>query len=104
MLSADAGMTNSSRLEATGGQMDREAEKRLAAQQAIRYVEDGSIVGVGTGSTVAHFIDELGKIRSRIEAAVSSSDKSTALLQQAGIRVLDLNSAGELKLYVDGAD
>ena len=54
--------------------MDKEAEKRLAAQQAIGYVEDGSIVGVGTGSTVAHFIDELGKIRSRIEASVSSSD------------------------------
>ena len=84
--------------------MDKEQEKRRAAQQAITYVEDGSIVGVGTGSTVAHFIDELGKIKHRIEAAVSSSDKSTALLQQAGIRVIDLNSAGELKLYVDGAD
>ena len=84
--------------------MDREAEKRLAAQQAITYVEERSIVGVGTGSTVAHFIDELGKIRHRIDAAVSSSDKSTALLQQVGIRVVDLNSAGELALYVDGAD
>jgi ribose 5-phosphate isomerase A len=84
--------------------MDKEQEKRRAAQQAITYVEDGSIVGVGTGSTVAHFIDELGKIKHRIEAAVSSSDKSTALLQQAGIRVIELNSAGELKLYVDGAD
>lgn len=84
--------------------MNREAEKRLAAQQAITYVEDGSIVGVGTGSTVAHFIDELGKIRARIDAAVSSSDKSTALLQQCGIRVVDLNSTGELALYVDGAD
>ena len=84
--------------------MDREAEKRLAAQQAITYVEDRSIVGVGTGSTVAHFIDELGKIKHRIDAAVSSSDKSTALLQQLGIRVVDLNSAGELALYVDGAD
>jgi ribose 5-phosphate isomerase A len=84
--------------------MDREAEKRLAAQQAITYVEDGSIVGVGTGSTVAHFIDELGKIRNRIEATVSSSEKSTALLKQLGIPVIDLNSAGELALYVDGAD
>src|SRR5215467_14340783 len=82
----------------------REQQKRLAAQQAITFVEDGSIVGVGTGSTVAHFIDELGKIRSRIEAAVSSSEKSTALLQQVGIRVVDLNGAGELPLYVDGAD
>src|SRR4029077_15536350 len=84
--------------------MDREAEKRLAAQRAITYVEDGSIVGVGTGSTVAHFIDELGKIRNRIEATVSSSEKSTALLKQLGIPVIDLNSAGELALYVDGAD
>lgn len=84
--------------------MDREAQKRLAAQQAISYVGDGEIVGVGTGSTVAHFIDELGKIRQRIEAAVSSSEKSTALLQQVGIRVVDLNSAGELAVYVDGAD
>ena len=54
--------------------MNREEEKRLAAQQAIGYVEEGSIVGVGTGSTVAHFIDELGKIRGRIEATVSSSE------------------------------
>ena len=82
----------------------QEQQKRLAAQAAIRYVEDGSIVGVGTGSTVAHFIDELGKIRERIEAAVSSSEKSTAALQALGIRVIDLNSAGELRLYIDGAD
>lgn len=84
--------------------MDREAQKRLAAQKAIGYVEDGSIVGVGTGSTVAHFIDELGRIRDRIEAAVSSSERSTALLKERGIRVVDLNSTGELPLYVDGAD
>jgi ribose 5-phosphate isomerase A len=84
--------------------MNAEEQKRLAAQQAVGYVEDGSIVGVGTGSTVAHFIDELGKIRGRIEATVSSSEKSTALLKQVGIRVVDLNSVGELSLYVDGAD
>ena len=84
--------------------MDREAQKRLAAQKAIGYVEDGSIVGVGTGSTVAHFIDELGRLRDRIEAAVSSSERSTALLKERGIRVVDLNSTGELPLYVDGAD
>jgi len=82
----------------------QEQQKRLAAQQAIKYVEDGSIVGVGTGSTVAHFIDELGKIRDRIKAAVSSSERSTAALKALGIDVLDLNSAGELPLYVDGAD
>ncbi len=84
--------------------VEQDRQKRLAAQQAIKYVEDGSIVGVGTGSTVAHFIDELGKIRDRIKAAVSSSERSTAALKALGIEVLDLNSAGELPLYVDGAD
>ncbi|MEP6940280.1 MAG: ribose-5-phosphate isomerase RpiA [Rudaea sp.] len=82
----------------------QEQQKRLAAQAAIRYVEDGSVVGVGTGSTVAHFIDELGKIRDRIKAAVSSSERSTAALRALGIDVVDLNSVGELPLYVDGAD
>jgi ribose 5-phosphate isomerase A len=82
----------------------QEQQKRLAAQAAIHYVEDGSIVGVGTGSTVMHFIDELGKIRDRIQAAVSSSEKSTAALKALGIDVIDLNTAGELGVYIDGAD
>jgi ribose 5-phosphate isomerase A len=84
--------------------MNQEEQKRKAAQAAIQFVEDGSVVGVGTGSTVAHFIDELGKIRDRIKAAVSSSEKSTAALKALGIDVLDLNSAGELAVYIDGAD
>ncbi|MGH8031984.1 MAG: ribose-5-phosphate isomerase RpiA [Luteimonas sp.] len=78
--------------------------KRLAAQQAIEHVEDGMIVGVGTGSTVAYFIDALGAIRQRIKAAVSSSEQSTARLRSHGIEVIDLNTAGTLPLYVDGAD
>lgn len=78
--------------------------KRLAAEKAIEYVEDGMIVGVGTGSTVAYFIDALGRIRDRIKGAVSSSEQSTQRLRQLGIDVLDLNSAGPLSLYVDGAD
>ena len=82
----------------------QEQQKRLAAQAALHYVEDGSIVGVGTGSTVMHFIDELGKIRVRIRAAVSSSEKSTAALKALGIDVIDLNTAGELGVYIDGAD
>ncbi len=82
----------------------QDQQKRLAAQAAIGYVEDGGIVGVGTGSTVAHFIEELGKIRDRVQAAVSSSEKSTAALQALGIRVIDLNSAGQLSVYIDGAD
>ncbi|MHC5149056.1 ribose-5-phosphate isomerase RpiA [Stenotrophomonas rhizophila] len=78
--------------------------KRLAAEKAIDYVEDGMIVGVGTGSTVAYFIDALAKIQHRIKGAVSSSDQSTARLKQHGIEVLELNHTGNLSLYVDGAD
>ncbi|SEI60292.1 ribose-5-phosphate isomerase RpiA [Frateuria terrea] len=79
-------------------------EKRLAGEAAVRYVEDGAIVGVGTGSTVAFFIAALAGIKHRIHGAVSSSEQSTALLRQHGIDVLDLNATGPLSLYVDGAD
>ena len=78
--------------------------KRLAAEKAIEYVEDGMIVGVGTGSTVAYFIDALARIKHRIDGAVSSSDQSTERLRSHGIDVLDLNATGPLALYVDGAD
>ena len=78
--------------------------KRLAGEKAIGYVEDGMIVGVGTGSTVAFFIDALASVRHRIAGAVSSSEQSTQRLRTHGIEVLDLNSAGPLPLYVDGAD
>ena len=78
--------------------------KRLAGEKAIEFVEDGMVVGVGTGSTVAYFIDALGRIRDRIAGAVSSSEQSTARLKQHGIEVLDLNATGPLPLYVDGAD
>lgn len=78
--------------------------KRLAAEKAIDYVEDGSIVGVGTGSTVVYFIDALARIRDRIEGAVSSSEQSSQRLRGHGIEVLDLNHTGPLALYVDGAD
>ena len=83
---------------------DKETEKRLSAEAAIEHVEDGMIVGVGTGSTVAYFIDALGRIKSRIEGAVSSSEASTTRLKALGIPVLDLNHTGDLALYVDGAD
>ncbi|MGJ4729373.1 ribose-5-phosphate isomerase RpiA [Luteimonas sp. SDU101] len=78
--------------------------KRLAGEKAIEFVEDGMVVGVGTGSTVAYFIDALARIRDRIAGAVSSSEQSTARLKQHGIEVLDLNATGPLALYVDGAD
>ncbi|KQZ66513.1 MULTISPECIES: ribose-5-phosphate isomerase RpiA [unclassified Lysobacter] len=78
--------------------------KRLAGEKAIDYIEDGMIVGVGTGSTVAYFIDALGRNKERIKGAVSSSEQSTARLKALGIEVLDLNATGPLSLYVDGAD
>jgi ribose 5-phosphate isomerase A len=78
--------------------------KRLAAEKAMTYVEDGMIVGVGTGSTVAYFIDALGREPDRIRGAVSSSEQSTERLRSHGIEVLDLNATGPLALYVDGAD
>ena len=79
-------------------------EKKLAGESAIRYVEDGAIVGVGTGSTVAFFIDALADLKDRIQGAVSSSEQSTAHLKRVGIPVPDLNATGRLTLYVDGAD
>jgi ribose 5-phosphate isomerase A len=84
--------------------MDQNALKQAAAKAAIAYVPVDTIIGVGTGSTVNFFIAELAKIAHRVKAAVSSSDASTALLQQAKIEVMTLNDAGFLSVYVDGAD
>ncbi|MGQ3891716.1 ribose-5-phosphate isomerase RpiA [Legionella sp. CNM-4043-24] len=78
--------------------------KQEAAKAALAYVEDDMIVGVGTGSTVNYFIDALAAIRHRIDACVASSVATEARLRAAGIPVLDLNAAGDLPLYVDGAD
>ncbi|WP_295404874.1 ribose-5-phosphate isomerase RpiA [uncultured Thiocystis sp.] len=83
--------------------MNQDAMKKQAAEAALAYVENG-VIGVGTGSTVNHFIDALATIKGRIEGAVSSSEASTERLKAHGIPVLDLNGAGELSLYVDGAD
>jgi len=84
--------------------MSQEDQKRLAGRAAMRFVETGMVVGVGTGSTVAHFIDALAERRHDIEGAVSSSERSTHLLKERGIPVLDLNAVGPIPLYVDGAD
>jgi ribose 5-phosphate isomerase A len=83
---------------------DVERMKQAAAQAAIAYVPDRVIVGVGTGSTVNYFIDELGRIRHRIAGAVSSSHASTERLRRLGIDVLAPNDIDELPVYVDGAD
>jgi ribose 5-phosphate isomerase A len=84
--------------------MDQNTLKQMAAEAAIAYVPDDSIVGVGTGSTVNHFIAALGRIKGRLQGAVASSEASAKLLREAGIRVQDLNSSGDLDIYVDGAD
>ncbi|UPG86255.1 ribose-5-phosphate isomerase RpiA [Luteibacter aegosomatis] len=89
--------------------MSQDNEKRLAAETAaFKYVGNGSfkggIIGVGTGSTVNFFIDELPQYRDRIKACVSSSEASSERLRKLGFDVMDLNAAGRLDLYVDGAD
>jgi ribose 5-phosphate isomerase A len=84
--------------------VDADAKKKAAALAALEYVEDGMMIGVGTGSTVNHFIAALAARRHRIAGAVSSSEASTRLLREAGIEVVSLNDAGDLPLYVDGAD
>ena len=78
--------------------------KKRAAEAALAYVEDNTVVGVGTGSTVNHFIDALARIKHRVEGVVSSSEASTQRLKACKIPVLDLNAVGPLPLYVDGAD
>jgi ribose 5-phosphate isomerase A len=84
--------------------MNQDQAKRAAAEAALQYVQAGEILGVGTGSTVNHFITALAERRLDIPGAVSSSEASTAKLKAAGIPVVDLNDAGTLSIYVDGAD
>ena len=78
--------------------------KTLVGQAALQYVVEGSIVGVGTGSTVNKFIDALATMKGRIKGAVSSSVASTQRLQALGIEVFDSNAVQELTVYIDGAD
>ncbi|MBA4381412.1 MAG: ribose 5-phosphate isomerase A, partial [Sideroxydans sp.] len=84
--------------------MTQDDMKRAVAQAAITYVPNDCIVGVGTGSTANFFIDELAKIKGKIRGAVASSEASAKRLQGHGIEVLSLNDAGDLPVYVDGAD
>lgn len=84
--------------------MTQDEAKREAARAALKYLKAGEVLGVGTGSTVNHFIDLLAARKGEVPAAVSSSDASTARLKAIGIEVIDLNQAGTLSLYVDGAD
>lgn len=84
--------------------MTQDDKKKAAAGAALRYVEDDTIVGVGTGSTVNFFIDALATIKGRINGAVASSNATRDRLRTHGIEVLELNQTGPLSIYVDGAD
>jgi ribose 5-phosphate isomerase A len=84
--------------------MTQDELKALVGQAALAYVQPGTVVGVGTGSTVNCFIDALATMKDRIAGAVSSSEKSTQRLQAHGIVVLDSNSVERVPVYIDGAD
>lgn len=84
--------------------MMQEEMKKAAALAALAYIKPGMVVGVGTGSTVNHFIDALADIKGRIDGTVASSEASAERLKKAGLPVLELNETGDLPLYVDGAD
>ena len=84
--------------------MNQGDKKRAAARAALEFVVPGELVGVGTGSTADAFIDALATLKGRIDGAVASSGTTAARLAGHGIRVVDLNSAGALPVYVDGAD
>jgi ribose 5-phosphate isomerase A len=84
--------------------MTADRKKQMAADAALNYVEEDTIIGIGTGSTVNLFIDALAARKLRIRGAVSSSEASTTRLKSHRIDVLDLNATGDLDLYVDGAD
>jgi ribose 5-phosphate isomerase A len=84
--------------------MTQDELKALVGQAALAHLPDGAIVGVGTGSTVNHFIDALAGVKQRIRGAVSSSQRSTERLQAHGIEVFDADAVERLAVYVDGAD
>jgi len=84
--------------------MDASAQKKAAAEAALKYVDDDMMVGVGTGSTVNFFIDALASMRARIKGAVASSEASAKRLRELRIPVLELNDTDGCDVYVDGAD
>ena len=84
--------------------MDQDALKKQVAEAALRFVPEGEIIGVGTGSTANFFIDGLATLKDRIKGAVASSEATAERLKQHGIEVFSLNDVGNLPVYVDGAD
>ncbi|MDR9433664.1 MAG: ribose-5-phosphate isomerase RpiA [Spiribacter sp.] len=84
--------------------MSVDAQKRAAAEAAIAYIQPNSVIGVGSGSTVDHFIDALAAAKINIDSAVAASEASAKRLRGHGIEVRDANSVSDLAVYVDGAD
>jgi len=84
--------------------MTQDDKKKAVARAALEFVDSGTIVGVGTGSTANYFIDALAQIKHKVDATVASSQESARRLTAHGIPVVDLNSVGEMAVYVDGAD
>ena len=84
--------------------MDQDDKKNLVAEAALDYIQSGDILGIGSGSTVNKFINLLGSVKNKIEACVSSSQKSTELLHKMKIPVIDLKECDKIPLYIDGAD
>lgn len=84
--------------------MTQDELKAQVGAAAVEHLPQGALVGVGTGSTVNHFIDALGRIKHRIAGAVSSSERTTERLRALGIEVIDSNAVEGLAVYVDGAD
>jgi len=84
--------------------MTQDEIKQAVAHEAIKYIVDDEIIGVGSGSTANFFIDELSRVKNRIAGAVASSEKTAERLKRHGIRLVDLNGVNELPVYIDGAD
>jgi ribose 5-phosphate isomerase A len=84
--------------------MTQDDKKKAVARAALEFVESGTIVGVGTGSTANYFIDALAEVKHKVDASVASSEESARRLRAHGIPVTDLNSVSEMAVYVDGAD
>ncbi len=84
--------------------MSREQQKRQAAEAALEFIDESLTIGVGTGSTVNHFIDALAEHRIHIQGAVASSEATAERLRKRNIPVRELNDTGDLPLYIDGAD
>jgi ribose 5-phosphate isomerase A len=84
--------------------MSQNSYKQAAAEAALAFVEEGTIVGIGTGSTANFFIDALAGMKDRIKGAVASSEASAERLRSHGIEVFDLNNVSDIPVYVDGAD